>query len=167
MSKILKSFGLAALLVALLAGTGMADDTVATAVTGTLAASVTMTGPASVGFGTFTVDQANNKTTDAGITLADLSVTTNGAVNVQVAETGGDANDGKMEKVGALTTTLDRKLTIKADAETPVELTGTAQTIKALTETDTGITIDFGQYVKSSDTIGNYQITVTFSAVTA
>ena len=43
MSKILKSFGMAALLVALLAGTGMAADNAAMTITGDVQASVEVT----------------------------------------------------------------------------------------------------------------------------
>jgi hypothetical protein len=157
MSKILKSFGMAALLVALLAGTGMGANTDTTDVTGTLQLSYDITSPEAIAFGDFNVDQNNNVTTN-GDTIAHISVTTNGAVTLYALEAGGD---GKMNNAGN-TLQLGRKLSIKATGETGIMLSGTPQAVKALTDSNTAIETDFGQYVASTDKADDYTITVTF-----
>jgi len=159
MSKILKSFGMAALLVALLAGNGAAiTDT--TAVSGDVPLSYDIEAPGTIIL-TFAIGSAANNTTTGAAGREHLSVTTNGAVTLYALEVG---SDGKMQ-TATNATQLAEKLSIKAGGETPVMLSGAAQAVKVLAATNTSIVTDFGQYVGAGDAQGAYTITVTFQGV--
>ena len=159
MSKILKSFGMAALLVALLAGTGMADLTDETVVSGNVPVTYSITAPAAIDLGTLNVGAAKNVTTD-GTTNVHLSVETNGQVTLQALENEGDG------LMASGVNTLEKPLTIKAGGETAISLSGTEQAVKTLSATNTSIVTDFGQYVVAGDIPGAYTITVLFQGAT-
>jgi len=153
MSKILKSFGMTALLVALLAGTGMAGNDDSTIVSGDLKNTYTITAPADFDYGTFKLGD-NNQTKDVAIAH---NFDTN--YDLQAAS-----------DVGKMTTgvnTLAHEMYLKAAGETALKLTTTGGVVKSnIGKPGATVSVDFGQHVLATDTVAdNYAITVTFSAV--
>jgi len=159
MSKILKSFGMAALLVALLAGTGMAGTT--TTATGDVVNSATVNVlDTDIEFGDFVIGDNTVTTTDDSF----IEVATNYNVVLQAAEAG---DDGKMS-VDANTLGAALKVGIEAFAATAID--GSAKTVSATINGGTDLDYDatFVQTVAVDDTVDDgYTITVTFTTTAA
>ena len=172
MSKILKSFGLAALLVALLAGTGMAATTAGVDVTGEVEDMVLTisTEPAAVDMGTLikgttvTVDKSDG-----------IGITTNVPWKLALNDDNVGTGTGKMRK-GAMvgdpaewtyddpTVALTNNLVVTLDPDgTPVVLTTTdatgASTVSAQVLSD----LEYSQVVAAGDTSGLYKIEMTYT----
>jgi hypothetical protein len=167
MSKILKSFGLAALLVALLAGTGMADSDT-TAIDGTVTQSMELTVPTAITG--WTLNLGTN--TDATKSVTVGSNAASGTTTLKVADkrdlsgaTGGAQNaNGFMTNTGK-TDALDNalKLTV-ADGAGQVTLDGTDTLAFTLTNPGTATkTVTFSQLVEADDPLGAHDIVVTFT----
>jgi len=163
MSKILKSFGMAALLVALLAGTGMAGST--TTATGDVVNSATVNVlDTDIGFGDFEIGDNTETTTGDSF----INVATNYNVVLQAAEAGGD---GKMSVfVDPDTFTLDAALKVGIEAFAATAISGTATTVSATITggTDDDYDATFVQTVAATDTKADgYAATVTFTTTAA
>ena len=166
MSKILKSFGMTALLVALLAGTGMAGVT--TTVTGNVVNSATINVlETSVAFSNFAMGENPKEVTDF------LEVTTNYNIVLQAAETGATTNDGKMATAGeAATLTNALKVGVGKAAVSlgtgtlPSDPVTVSNTITAPKTADK-MTGNFAQDIVPGDTVATgYTATITFTAAT-
>lgn len=159
MSKILKSFGLAALLVALLAGTGMAGDT--TTLTGNVIASATVNVlDPDIDFGNFEIGE-NIQTT---LNDSFINVITNHNVTLQAV---GVEGDGKMSAGANI---LGTALKVGIENFGPTTIGGTAATVSGTIVGGTGSDYDgtFVQTVLPIDIAANdYAINVTFSTTAA
>jgi len=175
MNKILKSFGMAVLMAALLVGTGSAGDT--TTVTGDIIQTATINVlDTDIGFNDFLVlngdgTAANdNSVTTTGDSF--ISVDTNYAIYLQAAETGATTNDGKMATTSEANTLLNplkmaielHTLTALGSGTLPTDPVTVSDGIAAETELDYDAT--FVQTIDTTDDVADgYTITVTFTAI--
>lgn len=170
MNKILSTLGLAVLGVAILVGAAAAGTDDSTGVTAEVPLTYTIVAPDSMDFNVMTIGSANTVETDSGVTYADLSLTTNGVVDLQAYEsgvTGSEVSDGKMHKDGSAThLTNALQVTVGSGTKTAVGASsGAAATVLSDATTNANIKITFEQTPTSADSAGDYEITVTFAAI--
>jgi hypothetical protein len=167
MSKILKSFGMAALLVALLAGTGMGQaDVMVTGQVDTICSITAPTDPATWMMSTIGLNEV-----DAG----DLTVSCNYDCDVKVAEAevGDNAANGFMEDTTDGSKVLTNELQIDATGAsagtavtTPFDITGTAAKLWESDGALSGATVplNLDQTLAYGDVADTYDITLVFTA---
>jgi len=163
MSKILKSFGMAALLVALLAGTGMADDTAGVTVSGTVE-DMTLTistEPGAAAFGNIikgTGDATINQDDGIGITTNvgwKLALTDDNSKAFKMQGVTGESTEGE-ELTNAYVVTLD-------PTGTPVVLTTTDATGTSTSGSETTFDLRYLQSLDASDVAGPYTSDITYT----
>ena len=167
MSKILKSFGMAALLVALLAGTGMAGTNGETAVSGDLKANTyTIVAPDTVSFGDFNIGP-NSQSDTINLNHNYGSDLTLYAQEKDLSATTGNQHDGFMAYCtgGAQVAELGSALVVGETGYTK-SLTENAQIVSAGKSLGiNAITVGFSQSVAAGDYVyDGYTLTITFSA---
>ncbi len=169
MSKILKSFGMAVLLAALLAGTGMAATTAGVEVTGEVEDMVLTisTTPSPVAFDPLIKGTTVTETQTNGIGL-----TTNVPWKLALTDDNTGGNAGKMRKGSGDPWTYDSSpevpltnaLVVTLDPEgTPVVLTTSDATGASTSSSQVLSDLKYEQIVASGDTIGLYKIEMTYT----
>jgi len=165
MSKILKSFGIAVLMAALLVGTGMAVQTATVSGNVVQSAAVNVLNT-TIGFGDFVIGD-NTVTTTGG---SFINVTTNHDVVLQAVETGTGTNDGKMATTGE-TNRLTNALKVGIGSFTPVAISGTETTVSSTIDAGSNNATYDGKFnqtiVYPDDVASSYSEVVTFSVIAA